>query len=825
MKKDTAQTFLKFVIPIAVLVALAALSMPAMANYDYNGYAFPINTSNNGTINGEVYVGGGHGVEGESCQPNTYIQNFTIPYGTVTFARLYVGVWSGTETYNGWLNTTFNGHNLGSLTLNGLSDTNPNVWCTGHGVYWVYYDVTDNTTAGFNSAIARTGQIHSSFDGRIYGIVLVAAVENGDMTSVTYWINDGHWNLNEGHAHDRNTAWFNGTVDTTNTSATLTTVQLCGGSVYPTTGEPYYNSMDFNGDLLAYDAADGCGEDEWGNSWCGESSAFDIDEWDVSDYLTSPSNNATFDRGTDPYLHPVIAVLKVKPWYFKEPYQNPYRDGAPENTPPSGNYAPSGMPDFDQKQDKWRTINAGLNGTVDSILAGDDVLVNPAPGPYRIGIAPGPNCVLDSTLAGDDRVIYSFCGPTAVANCFWWFDSKFGNHSGYPGDGVDDFPLVSDYGAGDDHSTNNVPLLVCNLANCMSTTSTGTTNVFTMQQCIDDWLNNTGLNNTLYERTVHQPNFWEIEEEVKKSEDVILLLGFWENQSGIWNRIGGHYVTVAGVNSRDQMIAFSDPFFDNAEAGGPGVVPIPHPPHPLDPTIHNDAQYVSHDFYTVTPDSPSPGGDWQIPDYNVSLNTSSVENFQEEEYQGGPIHTEIEYAVVVSPKPDLEIIDNWIYWPNPCIIGYKLKNTGGAPICRQTTHYVNLSLDGVEMNHVVPISMPAQNGVFVGFFDVGTGNMPCSADVKTCADFNYTVDESNENNNCRTKDWMCGDVRKDGSITGRDVSKLNSYVNGIGVLEIELKWAGDVRTDGYITGRDVSKLNNYVCGSGTINCMCTQTCP
>ena len=121
------------------------------------------------------------------------------------------------------------------------------------------------------------------------------------MTSVTYWINDGHWNLNEGHAHDRNTTWFNGTVDTTNTSATLTTVQLCGGSVYPATGEPYYNSMDFNGDLLIYDAADGCGEDEWGNSWCGEWSAFDIDEWDVSDYLRSSDNNATFDRGTDTY--------------------------------------------------------------------------------------------------------------------------------------------------------------------------------------------------------------------------------------------------------------------------------------------------------------------------------------------------------------------------------------------------------------------------------------------------------------------------------------------------------------------------------------------
>lgn len=809
------------VIPIAVLVASAVFSVPAMADYDINGYAFPIATKSTGTINGEVYVGGGHGVEGTTGQPNTYTQNFTIPPGTTSFARLYVGVWGGTENYDGWLNTTFNGAPLAPLHLEGKDDTNPNVLCAGHGVHWVYYDVLP--TAGFNSAIANTNQIHPSFDGRIYGIALVAVIEDLSMPSVTYWINDGHWNLNYNAPHDSNTTYFNGAGCTTNMSVKLTTVQLCGGVVYPPTGNPEYTSMDFNGNLFVYDAADGCGEDEWGNSWC---YSFDIDEWDVSDVITSPSNDATFDRGTDPFLHPVVAVLTVKPWYFKEPYQNPYRDGAPPNTPPSGNYAPSGMPDFDETQDTWQTINAGPNGTVDSILAGDDVMANPNPGPYGIGIAPGPNCALESTLLGDDQVIYSFCGPSAVANCFWWFDAKFGNHSGYPGDGEDEFSLVTNYGAGDDHSVNNVPLLINTLANCMLTTTKGTTSVTDMQSCINTWLSSAGLSNILYEHTEPKPDFYWIEEEIKKSQDVILLLGFWEHRGGeVYERIGGHYVTCAGVNSVDQELAFSDPFFDNAEAGNPGRIPVAHT-YPHGPTVHNDAQYASHDFYQVLPNSASPGGDWWIPNYPVSAAPYLVAYFQEAPYLGGPIHTEIEYAILVSPKPDLEIIDNWIDWPNACRIGYKLRNNGYAPISQQTAHYVNLSVGAVSMNQVVPIAMPWQKGSYVGYFNIGSPNMPCSPYILTCADYTDTVDESDESNNCRTENGKCGDVKKDGYVTGWDVSVLNNAVGGMQQLDIELKWAGDVMTDGYLTGWDVSVLNNRVGGQCAVDCQCTQTsCP
>ena len=66
-------------------------------------------------------------------------------------------------------------------------------------------------------------------------------------------------------------------------------------------------------------------------------------------------------------------------------------------------------------------------------------------------VAPGSNCRMDSTRGGDDQYWWMFCAPTSYANCLWWCDSKFSDPDGIPGDGNDDFLLVEDYGAGDDH--------------------------------------------------------------------------------------------------------------------------------------------------------------------------------------------------------------------------------------------------------------------------------------------------------------------------------------------------------------------------------------
>jgi hypothetical protein len=146
---------------------------------------------------------------------------------------------------------------------------------------------------------------------------------------------------------------------------------------------------------------------------------------------------------------------------------------------------------------------------------------------------------------------------------------------------------------------------------------------------------------------------------------VILLLGFWQEVppgSGNWERVGGHYVTVAGIDSLNKFIAFSDPFLDRAETGWWGrVLPNPHgalhpSPGPISDTVHNDAKYASHDVYGIM-DTMSHGGHWGPEGYAATCD--DILNFQglnEGDYPNGidcmsgwPIWTEVEYAVAVSP--------------------------------------------------------------------------------------------------------------------------------------------------------------------------------
>lgn len=431
-------------------------------------------------------------------------------------------------------------------------------------------------------------------------------------------------------------------------------------------------------------------------------------------------------------------------WYWKPSYPN---------------YAPAGMPDFDQKQDTWKAIEPGPDGTIQSQPVGDDIM-----NPTENCIAPGPDCTLQTVPAGDDHAVWAFCGPVAIANCLWWFDSKFETASGTPGDGEDTFGLVADYGAGDDHAKANAPLLIEKLAKAMQTTSKGTTYITDMQSAVQQWFIDTGLASKFVETTYSKPTFPFIEAEIERSQDVILLIGyynrvkevdqqqtqwttwvdlphmtghlqsftptvnvldavqvllsgnyetpttvvvsiwnqlpnpaanplgtsqmtiiptavptwyqfhfdptiallpsetyyisvdelgstynihwhyytpdiyaggiaFWETQP--WNfvpqpdkdfafkteyygpdgyRIGGHYLTCAGVNSQDLQIGVSDPCWD-----------IQNPTQ--DYTKHNDPQYVSHDIYDVVIGSPCPNLDykWWLPDFPAACEYTIVE--------------------------------------------------------------------------------------------------------------------------------------------------------------------------------------------------------
>ncbi len=344
-------------------------------------------------------------------------------------------------------------------------------------------------------------------------------------------------------------------------------------------------------------------------------------------------------------------------WYWEAPFED---------------YAPSGMPDFDQEQDGW---------------------VNP------------------------ETQQPSFCGPVAIANCFWWFDSKYNIPPGLPGDGTDLFPLVRDYLdenppfiGFDDHDMWNVdhpatgwfpgsappptpqpfvpgpqlPLpswgeLVERLAWETDTDGRRTdssrvgTRVEDLEGAINVWLSNETfqeggtLSDTLCGRTWQMPTFSMVDFWVRNDFGVILLLGFWYWDGGLWWRVGGHYVSVAGANGAELLLALSDPFLDNAETGASGRVLdgayIPHAPVPhTDSTIHNDAGNVSHDIYAVSLDSMSPGGSWWIQDYPASLDPEYLmeifyqqnvpDEFERQTHPWAPeypIYTVVEYALEIRP--------------------------------------------------------------------------------------------------------------------------------------------------------------------------------
>jgi len=345
-----------------------------------------------------------------------------------------------------------------------------------------------------------------------------------------------------------------------------------------------------------------------------------------------------------------VSREQVGNWYFK--------DGGWTD------YAPNGVPDFDQKQNPWDNPPGSGNWT--------------------------------------------YCGPAAVANSLWWFDSKFEPSPVGPSGGPpstmpisDSYYLVTARGGAsfDDHDPQNVggmgqPGLVDELAWYFDTDGVRTGDLHRGTEVHDMAI---GLQWYLYGgnptwgtppftyqgyhyyddyhvQLVKMPTWDWVVEEVERSEDVILLLGFWQwDTSGSrWVRLGGHYVTVPGINAAEMQIAFSDPFLDNAGDGGPGRVLsgtlIAHnPPHPGLTNVHNDAGNVSHDYYHITTTVTSPAGLWEIVDYPYDSNFEEqnvpVEFIPFAGLVPGPILVEVEYALAMSPfkwKPGGEWVDS--YW-------------------------------------------------------------------------------------------------------------------------------------------------------------------
>jgi hypothetical protein len=194
-----------------------------------------------------------------------------------------------------------------------------------------------------------------------------------------------------------------------------------------------------------------------------------------------------------------------------------------------------------------------------------------------------------------------------------------------------------------------------------------------MKLMIDNWLAdpNVNLSGHYTVTIVDAPVFDRIKSEIEVSQDVLLLLGFWQDTTGAgdWCRMGGHWVTVAGVDPTPnaQQISFSDPFTDNAHAGGAGVVwdgwLLAHPMPPHGVGVHNDAGNESHDWYPVQA-SGSPGGGISPESYGYEFTTDNwmnfgglnfeprLESYRRNWHPGIPIHTEVEEALIICPNFD-----------------------------------------------------------------------------------------------------------------------------------------------------------------------------
>jgi hypothetical protein len=345
-------------------------------------------------------------------------------------------------------------------------------------------------------------------------------------------------------------------------------------------------------------------------------------------------------------------------------------------------YAPNGMPDFDQKQNGWM----------------------------------------------DPAMQWSHCGPVALANCLWWFDSKFEKAPVVPPGISDTYPLITAMGPWDDHDMQNVMPLVNNFAVFCNTNGPWPgTFIHDMVAGAGNWISAHGLADSFTIRLfpMIDPTFSDtIINEVLRSQDVILLLGFWEQEVTMQcHRVGGHYVTVAGVcaDGEPQAICISDPWLDRNEGEPPAGSAHPS-------GIHNDAQFVSgphgtkhHDKYYIGPVMQQCGVPYATELYGYPLTTAELINFEWQNngdipsmgWTGGPVFTVIEYALIICPAEC------------PVIIGDADNSGGSVPIDIDDIVYI--------INYVFgggPAPMP---------YAVASGDADCKACFVDIDDIVYLI--------------------------------------------------------------------------------------
>ena len=298
---------MKYVIICCTLIALMASIMPAQAYWNETGFPLEDHLVAQGTVNGSVYVGGGHGKSGVSAFNVPYTELLEVPPGDVKFARLCTGAGLLAKPDGGaiWLNMTLNGESLGNLTIRGKDDDNENVYIfdSAYGG-WIWYNVTDRIVPGAVNNATLYGDAIYDADGKnlgwgtkyIAGIILVVVYEDPNKPETQYWIREGADYLHKESSYiaekKNTTTTFPEADNSTCENATLYTVARGA-----TNAISYNETLWVNGELAACNLAG----DRNGRG-------LDINRTEITEYLRESGNYVTYERG-DGSLNIGCAVL------------------------------------------------------------------------------------------------------------------------------------------------------------------------------------------------------------------------------------------------------------------------------------------------------------------------------------------------------------------------------------------------------------------------------------------------------------------------------------------------------------------------------------
>lgn len=283
------------IIFILVLLFLV-LSLMGTATADNVQGGVNLTTIQNGTVSGDLYT--------DTYLAKTASQNVTYNFqplpenAQVVWAQLSTTVYCGsmTQSYNGYVNTTFNGQQIGYEFLNTSYtipvSNNQQYWLNDHvnrvtSDYLIFYDVTSLIQQN-NMATVITTDADSNFDGQIKFINLIIAYNDGDSDLIQYWVNLGHDRVSSDDPSYLGVTVFNGNVSGVVDVATAQVIHLASND----------GSYTFNGNNIQRGNPQG--------AYCG------MNTWDVTGlYSNTGINTLTYDN-MESYYKIILATLIVK---------------------------------------------------------------------------------------------------------------------------------------------------------------------------------------------------------------------------------------------------------------------------------------------------------------------------------------------------------------------------------------------------------------------------------------------------------------------------------------------------------------------------------